>query len=138
MPDGQAQPKPALQSAAPIFQVGDVGTTMQWYETNLGFTSHPFPRTPPHVFCILVKDRVEIMLQRADDVETLDVYRRRAGGIWHVYLRMHGVHALFASIRHKPDIVVLEEPHKQPYGDTEFVIRDPNGYVLVFSEGQSD
>jgi hypothetical protein len=23
---------------------------------------------------------------------------------------------------------------KQPYGDWEFEVRDPNGYVLVFSE----
>jgi uncharacterized glyoxalase superfamily protein PhnB len=23
---------------------------------------------------------------------------------------------------------------KQPYGDTEFEVRDPNGYVLVFGE----
>jgi hypothetical protein len=133
MPGDTTRPK--LQSAAPIFQVGDVGATMRWYEINLGFTSHPFPRTPPHVFCILVRDGVEIMLQRVDTFETLDVYRRRAGGVWHAYLRMQHVHALFESIRRKSDIVVLEKPHKQPYGDTEFAIQDPNGYVLVFSEG---
>jgi hypothetical protein len=23
---------------------------------------------------------------------------------------------------------------KQPYGDSEFEVRDPNGYILVFSE----
>jgi uncharacterized glyoxalase superfamily protein PhnB len=126
---------PTLQSAAPVFQVADIGETMRWYETHLGFRPHPFPAKPPHVFCVLVKDRVEIMLQRIDDHAPLDGSRRRGGGIWHVYLRMNGVTALFETLRHNAAIDVIEELHKQPYGDTEFVIRDPNGYLIVFSEG---
>jgi len=126
---------PQLQSAAPVFQVADVGATMRWYETHLGFRPHPFPPNPPHQFCVLVRDRVEIMLQRIEDAAPLDVYRRRGAGVWHVYLRMTGVAALFESIRHNPAIEIAEPPHKQPYGDTEFVIRDPNGYLVVFSEG---
>jgi uncharacterized glyoxalase superfamily protein PhnB len=75
------------------------------------------------------------MLQRIDDQAPLDVYRRRGGGVWHVYLRMNGVAALFESLPQNAAVEIVEEPHKQPYGDTEFVIRDPNGYLIVFSEG---
>ena len=32
----------------------------------------------------------------------------------------------------------LEPLKRQPYGDTEFVIADPEGHVLVFSELVSD
>ena len=33
-----------------------------------------------------------------------------------------------------PDVTILEPLRHQPYGQTEFVIRDPNGYALVFAE----
>jgi hypothetical protein len=29
---------------------------------------------------------------------------------------------------------MLEPLAHQPYGQTEFVVRDPNGYLLVFAE----
>ena len=124
-----------LNSAAPVFQVADVGETMRWYEAHLSFKPHPFPRTPPHQFCVLVRDPVEIMLQRIEDAAPLDVYRRRGAGVWHVYLRMAGVNELYEAVRDNAAIEIVETPNKQPYGDTEFVVRDPNGYLLVFSEG---
>jgi len=123
-----------LISAAPIFQVADVAATMRFYETNLGFTAHPFPKSPPYVFCILLRDAVEIMLQRVDGQEPLDTYRRRAGGIWHAYIRMESVREFYEAVKQRPEVVLLEPLKRQPYGDTEFVVKDPNGYVLVFSE----
>lgn len=34
-----------LISAVPTFLVADVGETISWYETGLGFTSAPFPKS---------------------------------------------------------------------------------------------
>ena len=107
---------------------------MRWYEASFGFESTPFPDSPPYSFCILSRDAVEIMLQRADDLEKLDTSGRRPPGAWHAYLRMEGVEALYETVRQRSDIAVLEPIKRQPYGDTEFVVEDPNGYVLVFSE----
>jgi uncharacterized glyoxalase superfamily protein PhnB len=43
---------------------------------------------------------------------------------------MSGVHELYESLRSEP---FVQMPLKQqPYGDWEFEVRDPNGYVLVF------
>jgi uncharacterized glyoxalase superfamily protein PhnB len=43
---------------------------------------------------------------------------------------MRGVHALYDALR---DRAFVQMPLKQqPYGDWEFELRDPNGYVLVF------
>ena len=130
----EADPRTKLRSSAPVFQVGDIAATMRWYETALGFTPDPFPDSPPHSFCILSKDAVEIMLQRVDDHEKLNTYRRRSTGTWHAYIRMVGVEALYEAVRQGPDVVVLEPIKRQPYGDTEFAVKDPNGYVIVFSE----
>jgi len=85
-------------------------------------------------FCILSRDAVEIMLQRVGDHDKLDTRRRRFAGTWHVYIRMEGVQAFYEVVRKQPQVVMLEPIKQQPYGDTEFVVKGPNGYVLVFSE----
>ena len=46
--------------------MADVGATIRWYEKQLGFEGHRFPENEPHVFGILVRDQVEIMLQRIE------------------------------------------------------------------------
>lgn len=120
---------PKLRSSAAILQVHDVDASMRWYEVHLGFSSHPFPKTPPHVFCVLARDGVELMLQKCDDVA-----RVRAADIWHVYLRVAGVRDLFDAARNNPAIDVVEALHKTSHDDSEFAIRDPDGYVLVFGE----
>jgi uncharacterized glyoxalase superfamily protein PhnB len=129
---------PRLVGAAPVFQVADVAATMQWYEENLGFEAFPFPAAPPHAFCVLAHGGIEIMLQRLEGQERLDVYRRRPGGLWHAYLRMEGVQAFYEEVCRRPAVVILERLRRQPYGDTEFVVSDPDGHVLVFSELVSD
>jgi hypothetical protein len=100
----------------------------------LGFTAYPFPKTPPHVFGILARDGVEIMLQRLEGYEKPRLFERRDGGVWNAYIRMTGVTALHRRLRRRRDVEFLEPLCQQPYGDTEFAIADPNGYVLVFSE----
>ena len=127
-----------LSGVAPVFQVADVAATMLWYQENLGFEGFPFPAAPPHAFCVLVRDGIEIMLQRVVGREKLDVYRQRPGGVWHAYLRVEAVNALYQEVRARPEVVVLEPLKRQPYGDAEFVVADPDGHVLVFSELVSD
>ncbi len=126
--------KVRLRSSAPVFLVGDIASTMRWYQTNLGFQADPFPESPPHTFCILSKDSVEIMLQQLAGYEKPDLYRKRQGGVWDVYLRMQGVRELFQAVSKLGEVTVLEPLHRQPYGEIEFVIKDPNGYTLVFAE----
>jgi uncharacterized glyoxalase superfamily protein PhnB len=121
---------PRLRSAAPTFLVNDVEETAAWYVKHLGFTASFFPKTAPYVFGALVRDGIEIMLLR------LEGYRKptvvRPAGNWDAYIRMDGVREFYDSVRQS--IPVKMELKKQPYGDTEFEVEDPNGYVLVFSE----
>jgi predicted enzyme related to lactoylglutathione lyase len=123
-----------LHEAVPVFLVGDIASTMQWYSANLGFNARAVPESPPHHFCILTKDDVEIFLQQLDGYRKPDLYEEREGGVWSVYFQMHGVRELFHTLSQLHDVTVLEPVRHQPYGQTEFVIRDPNGYTLVFAE----
>ena len=121
-----------LNSAAPTFSVADVDATIRWYETELGFTSYPFPENPPYVFASVSRDDVEIMFQRIEGYQKPDLYQRRSGGVWDAYLRMDGVKEFYETVRDKVEISM--PLRKQGYGDWEFEVKDPNGYILVFSE----
>ena len=121
-----------LESTTPCFPVADVGTTMRWYEEQLGFTPDPFPPNGPYVFAILRRDDIEVMLQRLEHYQKPDLYGLRDGGVWNVYIRMRGVKQLYDELKEKVEI--LQPLRKQPYGQWEFEVKDPNGYVLVFSE----
>ena len=105
---------------------------MRWYEQKLGFDGHPFPANEPHAFCILVRDQIEIILQRIEVYEKPDLYNSRGGGVWDAYIRMRGVKEFYESINDKVEI--LRPLQQQFYGDWEFEVKDPNGYVLAFSE----
>jgi glyoxalase/bleomycin resistance protein/dioxygenase superfamily protein len=126
--------KAKLREATPVFLVSDIASTMQWYSANLGFNAHAFPESPPHHFCILRKDDVEIFLQQLDGYRKPDLYDKREGGVWSVYFQMQGIRELFQALSQFRDVTMLEPLCHQPYGQTELVIRDPNGYTLVFAE----
>jgi len=56
----------------------------------------------------------------------------RPGGAWDAYIRVRDVRSLCDSLRQKMSI--RRELCPMPYGELEFELRDPNGYVLVFAE----
>ena len=121
-----------FQSVAVVFPVSDIGATIRWYEEQLGFIGDPFPASEPYVFGILRRDNVEIMLQRVAGYEKPDLYNSRPGGVWDAYFRVEGVKDLFESV--KDEATIVQPLRRQPYGNWEFEVRDPNGYLLVFSE----
>ena len=123
-----------LLESVPVFPVGDIGATMQWYSAVLGFDADAVPRNPPHAFCILTKDNVRIFLQQVTGYQKPDLYEKREGGVWSVYLQTDSVRELFQKLSQRADVTILEPLHHQEYGQTEFVIRDPNGYALVLAQ----
>ena len=121
-----------LRTVAACFPVADISATIQWYEEQLGFIGDPFPSSEPYVFAMLRRDDVEIFLQRVDGYQKPDLYSTRAGGVWDAYIRVEGVHDLYESVR--DEATIMQPLRQQPYGNWEFEVQDPNGYVLVFSE----
>ena len=122
-----------IHSVNPVFAVADVGATIRWYEQELGFAGDPFPTHEPYVFGILRRDDIEIMLQYVAGYQKPDLYDlRNGGGVWDAYLRITGLHELYEQVKGRLD---LKQPlRRQPYGLSEFEVKDLNGYILVFSE----
>jgi uncharacterized glyoxalase superfamily protein PhnB len=122
-----------IRSAVPTFLVPDVGGTARWYAEHLGFrTAGTFPDQEPYGYASLQRDEAEIMLLRLAGYQKPDLTSHRPEGVWDAYFRMQGVRAFYDSVRHQSFIRMPLK--RQAYGDWEFEVRDPNGYVLVFSE----
>jgi catechol 2,3-dioxygenase-like lactoylglutathione lyase family enzyme len=126
-------PEPGIHvgSAVPTFLAADVAGTARWYAERLGFrTAGTFPKVEPFAYASVQRDGAEIMLLSLPGYRKPDLSARRPEGLWDAYFRVRGVHALFETVRAEDFIrAPLKE---QPYGDWEFEVRDPNGYVLVF------
>jgi hypothetical protein len=121
-----------FQSLAACFPVADISATITWYEEQLGFIGDPFPDCEPYVFAILRRGNIEIFLQRVEGYQKPDLYSTRPGGVWDAYFRVERVKDLYESVR---EVATIVQPlRRQPYGHWEFEVKDPNGYILVFSE----
>jgi catechol 2,3-dioxygenase-like lactoylglutathione lyase family enzyme len=120
-----------IHSAVPTFLVPDVAATARWYAENLGFvTAGAFPKSPPHVYASLRRGPAEIMLLNLEGYQKPELSHLRPEGLWDAYIRMSGVNGLYELVR---DRDFIRMPLKQQsYGDWEFEVRDPNGYILVF------
>ena len=121
-----------FESLAACFPVADISSTIKWYEEQLAFTGDPFPDHEPYVFAILRRDNIEIFLQRVEGYQKPDLYSTRPGGVWDAYIRVEGVKDLYEEVRE--EVTIVQPLRRQPYGNWEFEVKDPNGYILVFSE----
>jgi catechol 2,3-dioxygenase-like lactoylglutathione lyase family enzyme len=120
-----------IHSAVPTFLVSDVAATARWYAEHLAFeTVGNFPDDEPYAYASLQRGLAEIMLLALAGYEKPDLRARRPSGLWDAYIRTDGVYSLYQSLEGQP---FIELPLKlQPYGNWEFEVRDPNGYMLVF------
>jgi uncharacterized glyoxalase superfamily protein PhnB len=120
-----------IGSAVPTFLVSDITVTARWYQQELGFTvAGHFPAEEPYAYASLMRDNAELMLLNLEGYEKPDLSGRRATGLWDAYFRTRGVAALYESLKDKAFVKMALT--RQPYGDLEFEVRDPNGYILVF------
>jgi len=117
--------------AAPTFLVPDVGAIARWYAEHLSFQINgTFPKTEPYVYASVGRDTVEIMFLQLAGYQKPDLRSLRPEGVWDAYIRMTGVQDFYETLKDEPFINMPLT--KQSYGDWEFEVRDPNGYILTF------
>lgn len=122
-----------IESPVPVLQVEDVARSIDWYASVLGFEADPFPGEPPYSFAILRRDCAEIMLQ-CNESAVGD--NQHAG--WSVYLRMAGGQLLEFAETVRKHTELVREPERMFYGQVEFEVVDPDGYVICVAEPLSD
>jgi Glyoxalase-like domain len=118
-----------FKTATPIFLVGDIETVMPWYQA-LGFEAVYFPPG----FCILRRDAIQIFLQHQEGYTRPDEPLRREREAWDLYIETDNVQGLFEDFLQMSGVKIIRGLCEQEYGQTDFEVVDPNGYVLVFSQ----
>jgi len=121
----------SFQAVIPRLPVTDLGRTAAFYSQVLGFQiSILYPENAP-TFCVLDRDSISLGFFTADQTRPDLVI-----GTVELYLAVNDVQALFVEIR---DQVFIEwGPEVYFYGRREFAIRDPDGYLLIFTEPTDD
>lgn len=121
-----------LKKVAPQFVVTDVVKTAEYYRDQLGFTILGYFKDPP-VYAMVARDEVEIHFGKADTdtIQINETVRRGLGT--DAYIWVSDINGLFEELSAK-DVEIVEGPVKQIYGSTEVVIKDCNGFQLVFGD----
>jgi hypothetical protein len=98
----------------------------------LGFELQSSPDRGPFEWASLVRDGVQIVLQRSPGYVRPDLQALRPGGVWDAYLRVGDLGNLYQELIGKG--AIWSKMRRQVYGMFEFDVRDPNGYLLVLAE----
>jgi uncharacterized glyoxalase superfamily protein PhnB len=114
---------------AAVLRVADVTRSMRWYREVLGLKPYPFFEHEPYVFCVLEGERIRIMLRRQPGYERNPGHR---GCDLYITTTGQTLRDVYEDLRHRTTIVT--ELQQMPYGDCEFEIADPDGYIICISE----
>lgn len=121
-----------FKSIAPQLVVPDVVKTAEFYRDQLGFTILGYFADPP-VFAMVARDGVEIHFGKADgDTVQLNSSVRKGIGS-DVYIWVSDINALYDELAAR-NVEIIEGPVRRIYESVEVVVRDCNGFQLVFAE----
>jgi glyoxylase I family protein len=125
-----------IRGLAPLLQVFDMPTSVQFYRDRLGFEIAATDGKPPDNFdwVLLRLNGVELMLNTAyesgDRPSAPDPGRVTAHGDTAIFFGCPDVDATFAWLRARG--VNVKEPTITHYGFKNMTVKDPDGYDLVF------
>src|SRR5436190_8412755 len=121
--------RPRLRIAYPQLLVADVQRAADYYQT-LGFTIEYLYGAPPF-YGLVARDGVGLNL-RFIHTPPIDRAVREGERVLAANIVVDGVKALFLELRDRG--AELEQPLKeQPWGATDFILRDPDGNLLCFA-----
>jgi uncharacterized glyoxalase superfamily protein PhnB len=125
----------ALQKLTPNCMVDDMAGTVAFYRDVLGFeVALSVPETPPFNWAMLRSGGAALMFQTRESLAgEVALFRDMpVGGSLGFYMHTDEVRGLYERVKGRAELV--QDLHDTFYGATEFSIRDPNGYILVFAQ----
>ena len=113
---------PRFLNARPNFQVSDVQRTAEWYRDLLGFEIVAMMGEPKPYFALVIREGAEIALVQNDSPQENGCY---------IYVtEVDAVHDQLRSA----GATFTGELTTQPWGNRDFVIRDPDGHQIAIGE----
>jgi uncharacterized glyoxalase superfamily protein PhnB len=120
----------------PNLVVNDVARSVAFYRDNLGMQmGMSVPEQPPYVFASVVHGAVEVFFNSKEAVaeDFPQMLARGIGAAMTLYLEVDDVDGLHRDLSAK-GVTVVMEPKTQFYGMREFMIADPDGWLLMFAQ----
>lgn len=117
-----------LQAIAPQFLVDDLESAVAYYRDRLGFR---VDFVYEGFYAAVSRDGVLIHLKCAPKTLADREHRKRHGHL-DAYVAVSGVHALYEELRSR-GAWVLTPLTARPWGHTDFLVEDVDGYIVCFS-----
>ena len=124
-----------LNKLTPNLVVSDVARSMAFYCDRLGFTvSTTVPDAAPYVFAIVESGLVQIFLNAPEPAieEYPAMTGRPLGGTFTMFIEVSGIERTYDEL--KTQIPIVSPLETKWYGVAEFVVADPDGYLIAFAE----
>lgn len=115
--------------------VKSVNESAEFYNKHFGFqTVVTVPESGEFDFAILMRDQVELMLQKKESLGTDVPYlsNMEIGGSFTLFIEVENVEEIYNKIISEVEILV--DLKTTFYGMKEVTIKDLDGYVLTFAE----
>jgi catechol 2,3-dioxygenase-like lactoylglutathione lyase family enzyme len=119
-----------LVAIAPFFFVADIAKSVAYYCDVLGFKHERMWGEPPN-FCMPYRDDIVIMLLQVDDKSRIRP-NGNDGESWDTHIWVRDADLLFQEFKKKGALIAYEPLNRDLYGNREFAVRDPDGYVIAF------
>jgi catechol 2,3-dioxygenase-like lactoylglutathione lyase family enzyme len=116
---------------APRFFVADILVSAAYYRDVLGFTINRLWGDPP-CFCMPHRDGLTIMLGTIEDKARIRP-NGSDGESWDAYVWVRDADALFAEFSARGADIAYAPVDRNYYGNREFALRDPDGYIIAFA-----
>jgi catechol 2,3-dioxygenase-like lactoylglutathione lyase family enzyme len=124
-----------LNTLTPNLVVSDVARSMAFYRDRLGFSVETtVPEAAPHVFAIMRSGPVGIYLNAPEPAteEYPSMKGKPLGGTFTMFIEVTGIERMYDEV--KAQIPIVAPLETKWYGVAEFVIADPDGYLITFAE----
>ncbi len=124
-----------LKKLSPNVMVKSVPKSIDFYKKVLGFkVSMRYPQKGKPVWASLCSGEVEIMIQDTKSLgqEIKSLKGKKTGGSLVFYIRVTGIKNLYSRVKSK--VKIIQKLNKTFYGNWEFTIQDPDGYLLTFAQ----
>jgi len=124
-----------FKTLTPNLIVEEMDKTVEFYRDVLGFeVLMTAPEKDPFDWAMMKKGNVAIMFQTRQSLgDEMPAFREMpVGGSFTLYIDVDNVEGLYEAIKEKA--AVEKALFDTFYGTREFVIRDCNGYMMVFAE----
>jgi catechol 2,3-dioxygenase-like lactoylglutathione lyase family enzyme len=122
-----------LVAAEPQLYVRDLAASYAFYST-LGFTA-AFTYGEPPFYGQVVRDGARLNLRHVDD-PVIDPARRDAEGLLAATMTVEDAKALFLEYQNA-GVEFVQPLRTEPWGARTFIVRDPDGNLLLFA-GRGD